>query len=209
MNTAKKPAAITSTRNPGWRSSRTDSRKDGAAEEPLELARAGRLSTRSTITPRPISAIEKLGTNTLSNARGVNQGQQAKCHEQTKKRAPGIEEPMHAECCPKSLLGNAQRNQRIARRRSNALADAVDQDHGGDTDERATRGDHANAREGGQTVARCRDVLLAAPAIGRESGPETHQALTDQSVHLGSVVGGRGSPMLTVGELTSISTVRA
>jgi hypothetical protein len=74
---------------------------------------------------------------------------------------------MHAERQAKSLLGHAQRDQRVARRGPHAFADAVEQNEAGDATQRPADGEQANPADRRQRVARSSYLFVACPTIGR------------------------------------------
>ena len=77
---------------------------------------------------------------------------------------------------PRRSLGDAQRDQGVARGGADALADAIEQDEAGDAAQGAADDQQTEAADGRQGVAGGGDLFCAPPAVGGERGAEAHEA---------------------------------
>ena len=93
--------------------------------------------------------------------------------EQRAEHRPGrVHRAVHAERQAERLRRGGQRDQRIAGRGADALADAVDHHQRGDRAHRASGRDEPELADRREPVAQRRDLLVAPAAVGREAADE-------------------------------------
>ena len=84
-----------------------------------------------------------------------------------------------ARCTPKEVarpaLAAGERDQRVARRRADPLADAVEGDDRADPADRVAGGDQRHLADGRDAVAEPGDLLGLAPAVGDEAARHLDQ----------------------------------
>src|SRR5262245_6276520 len=76
-----------------------------------------------------------------------------------------------------------QRNHRVARGGSYALADSVEASDDDEPSPYASDGEQQQLADGGESVARQRDFLMALRTVGRQPRGETHEDYRQSVVH--------------------------
>ncbi len=102
-------------------------------------------------------------------------GEQGEGHQRAQQGAGRVQRAVDAEGQAEPFGRRAQRDQRIARRGADALADAVDRDGGGRQAPRPAGRQQADLADGRHPVAQDGDVAVAAPAIAHQAAGQARR----------------------------------
>ena len=102
-------------------------------------------------------------------------GEQDEGGERAEHRADRVERAVHAEGAAQAGALAVERDQRVARSGADALAEAVDEQHGGRPQPCAAHRDEAELAQRRRAVAGGGDLLVALLAVGHEAAQQAHE----------------------------------
>ena len=102
-------------------------------------------------------------------------GEQDEGGERAEHRSDRVERAVHAERAAQPGALAVERDQRVARCGADALAEAVDEQHGGRPQPRSAHRDEAELAQRRRAVAGGGDLLVALLAVGQQAAQQAHE----------------------------------